>query len=285
MTSPPIARVVAVLNFLGGHAGQSFTLTEIAKSLHISGATCHSLLGALADAGYVYRTAAKSYVIGPAISRLAQTQLTLESLMQVVRPEMRLLADEFDVVCSVSFLHGDDVLVHERAASVSNIAWNSGAVTSQKAIAPVGNVYIAWSGKEAIEQWIAKAKPPLDTKTREATLRTLDFLRANGFTFGTRLAPLDSPERALALQNRRDMTDYSVPELQPGASYNLAFISAPVFGHADEVAFSLNLLGFSHPASVDDVLDMSHRLRAACARIGAFIAGRELAGSATSARG
>jgi len=105
MTSPPIARVVAVLNFLGGHAGQSFTLTEIAKSLHISGATCHSLLGALSDAGYVYRTAAKCYVIGPAISRLAQTQLTLDSLMQVVREHRRSILVSMGLACgaTVSF--------------------------------------------------------------------------------------------------------------------------------------------------------------------------------------
>lgn len=277
-SSPPIARVVAVLNFLGGHAGQAFTLTEIAKSLRISGATCHSLLGALTEAGYVYRTAAKSYVIGPAISRIAQPQLSLQMLMQVVRPEMRLLADEFDVVCSASFLEGEDVIVHERAASVSNIAWNAGGQSAYKAIAPLGNVFMAWSGKDAIERWLDSAAPPLDAQGREAALRTLEFLRGNGFTFGVRLAPLDSPERALALQNRQDMTDYLVQDLKPGASYNLAFIAAPIFGRGDNVTCSLNLLGFSHPAKGKDIFEMSKRLRAACDRISAFITGRELIG-------
>jgi DNA-binding IclR family transcriptional regulator len=275
-SSPPIARVVAVLNFLGGHAGQAFTLTEIAKSLRISGATCHSLLSALAEAGYVYRTAAKSYVIGPALSQIAQPRLTMQTLMQVVRPEMRLLADEFDVVCSASFLEGEDVIVHERAASVSNIAWNANALTAHKATAPAGSVFMAWSSSEIIERWLERAEPPLDATGREAALRTVEFLRRNGFTFGVRLAPLDSPEHALALQSRRDMTDYSVAELKPGASYNLAFISVPIFGCGGEVAFSLNLLGFSHPAKGEEIAAMSDRLRAACGRISAFIAGREL---------
>ena len=277
-SSPPIARVVAVLNFLGGHAGQAFTLTEISKSLRISSATCHTLLGALTEAGYVYRTAAKTYVIGPAVSRLAQAQLTLDILMQVVRPEMRQLADEFDVVCSASFLEGDEVIVRERAAAVSHIAWNAPGLKQQRAIAPVGNVFMAWSSAERIDQWLDSAQPALDAEAREGTLHTLEYLRANGYTFGVRLAPLDSPERALALRNRRDMTDYVVQDLQPGASYNLAFISAPVFGRADHVAFSLNLLGFSHALKGKAIPAMADRLREACGRIGAFIAGRDILG-------
>lgn len=277
-SSPPIARAIAVLNFLGGHAGQAFTLTEIAKSLRISSATCHNLLGALTDAGYVYRTAAKTYVLGPAISRLSQESLSLDILMQVVRPEMRLLADEFDLVCSASFLMGDEVIVHARAAAVSHIAWNAPELAPQKAIAPFGGVFLAWSGSEAIGQWLDQAMPVLGPDEREDILRTLETLRASGYTFGVRMVPLDGPEQALALRNRRDLTSYSAPAVNPMADYHLAFISAPVFSQAHQVAFSVNLLGFSHPAKGKAVAAMGERLRAACDRIGAFIAGRAILG-------
>lgn len=276
-SSPPVSRAVAVLNFLGGHPGQSFTLTEIAKSLRISSATCHNLLGALTEAGYVYRTAAKSYVIGPALSQLAQPVLNLDVLMQVVRPEMRLLADEFDVVCSASFLRGDEVVVLARAAAVSHIAWNTPEVPQQKVIAPIGNVFVAWSGEEAINRWIDRADPPLGADQRKETLATLDLLRRNGFTFGERSDPIDSPEKALALRNRRDKTSYSATALNPAATYNLAFVAAPVFAGSEAVAFSLNLVGFIHPLSGKTVATMGGHLRAAANRIGLFIAGRSLA--------
>jgi len=275
-SSPPIARAVAVLNFLGGHAGQAFTLTEIAKSLRISSATCHNLLGALTEAGYIYRTAAKTYVIGPALSRLAQETLPLDVLMQVVRPEMRLLADEFDVVCSAAFLRGEDVIVQARAAAVSHITWNTQNTPSQKAIAPIGNVYMAWSGEREITRWLDGAAPPLSPQERQDMLRTLEFLRAHGYTFGVRTMPIDSPERALALRNRRDLTSYAAPALNPADSYNLAFIAAPVFGRPDEVAFSLNLLGFNHALKGKTVGAMGDKLRASCERIGDFIAGRSV---------
>ena len=111
--SPPVARAVAVLNFMAGHSAQAFTLTEIAKSLRLSSATCHSLLASLTAAGYVYRTVGKTYVLGPALVRIAQASLSPGLVMQVARPEMRVLADEFDVVCSAYRLIGDEIHIYE----------------------------------------------------------------------------------------------------------------------------------------------------------------------------
>jgi len=275
-SSPPISRAVAVLNFLGGHEGQAFTLTEIAKSLRISSATCHTLLGALAEAGYVYRTAAKTYVIGPAVSRLARETLSLDVLMQVVRPELRLLADEFDVVCSAAFLEGDEVVVRARAAAVSHIDWNAPGLSPQRAIAPFGTIFFAGSGEDEIEQWLDGASPSLSAAEREEILGTLEFLRTNGHSYGVRNVPLDGPERALSLRNRRDLTSYSSRPIEPEASYNLAFVAAPVFGQSHRVAFAMNLLGFNHPLKGEAVTVMSARLKAACDRVGAFIAGRSI---------
>ncbi|OCC23329.1 hypothetical protein MB02_11900 [Croceicoccus estronivorus] len=275
-SSPPIARAVAVLNFLGGHSGQAFTLTEISKSLRISSATCHNLLGALVDAGYVYRTAAKTYVIGPAVSRLAQVTLPLDVLMQVVRPEMRLLADEFDVVCSASFLEGDKIVVHERAAALSHIAWDAPGMAPQRFAPPVGNIFLAWAGDEVLARWMDSGEPPLSAQDREDVMRALEFLRANRYAVGVRIVPLDSLERALELRNRSDMTDYYIASVDPEASYNLAYISAPVFGRAETVAFGLSLLGFVRPLEGKAVLLMAKRLRAAADRIGSFIAGRSI---------
>lgn len=282
-TSPPIARAVAVLNFLGGHPGQSFTLTEIAKSLRISSATCHTLLGALVEAGYVYRTAAKSYVLGPALSQLAQTTLSSDVLMQVVRPEMRLIADEFDAVCSVATLRGEDVIVLGRAAAVSHIAWNTPEIPQQKAVAPFGNLFVAWAGPERIAAWLDRPEPPLPPAERAKIERTLTFLRANGFTFGERSDPLDGSDKALALRNQRDKTRYGTSTLDPTATYNLAFVAAPVFASpviaaTRTVALTLNLLGFEHPVEGRELAIMGERLRTAADRISRFIAGRPLAG-------
>lgn len=276
--SPPIARAVAVLNFLGGHSGQAFTLTEIAKSLRISGATCHTLLGALAEAGYVYRTAAKTYVLGPAVSRLAESALAPELLMQVVRPEMRQLADEFDVVCSVFFLEGEKIVIRERAAALSHIAWNAPGLPRLSLTAPIGNLFFAWD-EAAVEDWLNGANPPLGEAAKESLRKSLEFVRTNRYAFGVRKVPLNSSQRALELQAQVGMTDYALAELDAAASYNLAYVAAPVFLRPGEVAFGLSLVGFDKPLKGEAIVAMGGKLRAACDRLGEFLAGREFAAS------
>lgn len=272
--SPPVSRAVSVLNFLGGHSGQAFTLTELSKSLRISSATCHNLLGALVDEGYVYRTAAKTYILGPAIDRIARSSLDPRLLMQVVRPEMRILADEFDAVCSASFQDGDRITVRERAAAVSHIAWNADEGGDLKFAAPIGNLFVAWDSSR-LDEWLSAARPPLSDEVRARVLGALEFLKENEYTFGIRTAPLSSSEKALELRGQPEMTDYAIAQLDPQTDYDLAYVSCPVFAKPGQVAFALSLLGFVEPVKGVAVEKMAEKLQLACRRISEFIAGRD----------
>ena len=277
-TSPPVARVVGVLNFLAGHAEQAFTLTEISKSLKISSATCHNLLGALTQAGYVFRTAGKAYVLGPAFANVAQAALAPELVMNVARPEMRLLADEFDVVCSAFSLKNNDIVILERAAAVSHISWNVPDVpASVPAVPPLGGLFFAWA-KASPEAWLNSADPPLDVDARNRLLQSLNFMRARGYGFGIRRVPVPDVDRALELKFQQALTDYALSELEPGQSYQLAYVAAPIFSKPGAIAFGLGLSGFIKPVKGDFVETIGERLRASCDRIGKFIAGREFRG-------
>ncbi|QZP09058.1 helix-turn-helix domain-containing protein [Caenibius sp. WL] len=271
--SPPIARAVAVLNFLGGHTGQAFTLTEISKALRISSATCHNLLGALTESGYVYRTAAKTYVLGPAVCRLAEGALAPELLMQVVRPEMRQLADEFDVVCSVFFLDGEKVIVRERAVALSHVAWSAPGKPVLSLTAPLGNLFLAWDEAQ-VDDWLNGANPALGAEARVVLRKSLEFVRQHRYAFGVRKVPLDGSERALELQAQVGKTDYALTEIDPAADYNLAYVAAPVFRQPDQVAFGLSLVGFDKPLKGAAVAAMGAKLRTVCDRLGDFLAGR-----------
>jgi DNA-binding IclR family transcriptional regulator len=57
--------VVRVLNLLTANPRQRFTLTELARRLDITKATCLGIVGALTEAGYVVRDAtSRTYGIG-----------------------------------------------------------------------------------------------------------------------------------------------------------------------------------------------------------------------------
>jgi len=274
-TSPPVARVVGVLNFLAGHAEQAFTATEISKSLKISNATCHNLLGALTQAGYIFRTAGKTYVLGPALANVAQAALTPELVMNVARPEMRLLADEFDVVCSAFSLKNNDIIIVERAAAVSHISWNVPQVPPPvPAVPPLGGLFFAWA-EASPERWLNSADPPLDEDTKTRLLASLGFMRSRGYSFGIRRVPVPDLDRALELKFQQALTDYALSDIEPSQPYQLAYVAAPIFSKPGVVAFGLGLSGFISPVKGERVEIIGEKLRAACDRIGKFIAGRE----------
>ena len=116
-----MARVAAILNFIADHPGQAFALTDLVRALKLSRATCHALLTGLVDVGYLYRTTDKTYVLGPALAAIGRTAAEHFSPLQVAQPEMRSLADEFDIVCGAYFLEGDTIHLRERAASLSHV--------------------------------------------------------------------------------------------------------------------------------------------------------------------
>lgn len=275
--SPPVARIVAILNFLAGHPDQAFTLTELTRSLRLSTATAHALLNALNESGYVYRTAAKSYVLGPTLSRIGRAALDPAAVMTVARPEMRLLADEFDVVCSAAYREGDDAVIFERAAALSHLGWHPPQRPRVALNAPLGGIFLAWDDR-AVNEWLAKAEPAMHEEEQARLLQSLQFLRTRGFSFAERKVPLDAPDRARALQNRADLTDYGIGELDTERPYDLAFVVAPVFSLPGKVAFTLSLAGFDEPVPGAAIERMGARLRATCDRIGTFIADRNFTG-------
>lgn len=265
-SSPAVGRAIAVLNFLAGHPDQAFTLTELTKALRISSATGHDLLAALTGAGYVHRTAGKTYVLGPALALVAQASLSPALVGQVTRPEMRVLADEFDLICTAYHLENEKLVVRERASAASHVDWSSVLLYSMSSTAPVGVIFKAWKQAE-FEQWVAAADPPLDEKQRDRLDASVVFLRARGFTFAVQLESSGVP----------DQRTYSAESsLRANAFYRPAYVSVPVFSSVGEVAFALSLTGFRTDVKGAQIEAMGSRLKEVADRIGAFIAGRNI---------
>lgn len=277
LSSPPVMRTVAILNFLAGHPEQSFTLSELTRSLRLSSATTHSILAALCEAGYVYRTVAKTYVLGPTLSRIGRTALAPSQVMNVTRPEMRQLADQFDVVCSATVRQGNEALIFERACAVSHIGWHPQQQMRVPLVAPRGGEFFAWDDT-AMAAWLDAAEPSLDAAARVQLTERAAFLRTHGFAFAERKLPLGAPEAARAMLNRPDLTDYAIAGLDPERRYNLAFVVAPVFATPNSVSFLLSLAGFVEQVPGATVAQMGEQLRGACDRIGRFIAERTFDG-------
>jgi DNA-binding IclR family transcriptional regulator len=274
-SSPAVHRTAAILNFFAAHTGQAFTLTDVAKSTKISRATCHTLLTGLVEVGYLHRLQGKSYVLGPVLVSLANTVSARHSPLQVAQPEMRALADQFDGVCIAAFREGHDVVLRERAASVSHCGWSVPAGTRLPLLAPYAAIFFARSPKTEADAWLARLTPAASAELRAQTFEGMLFAREYGFSFGTYVQELRGRELQNDWMQRGDAEDAPVvlrTGLDPGRSYQLAFVSAPVFDAQQRIAFELVLTGLTGEVSGAEVAQIAERVQEACERIRGFVA-------------
>ncbi len=276
-SSPGVQRVAAILNFIADHPGQAFALTDLVRALKLSRATCHALLTGLVDVGYLYRTSDKTYVLGPALAAIGRTAAEHFSPLQVAKPEMRELADTYDVVCAAYFLEGDMLHLRDRAASAGHIAYP----------VPMGNrmpirsaqvpAFLAWS-QDDVKAWLGRAQPPPAPDKLEIMLGAIDFARANGFVILVRNPGVvfGNPSREQLSGNGSDSDELPVicaPQIDLAESYPVAAMMAPVFDKRGRVSFALVMAGFHSAMSGEQAMAAGTALRAACQRISAFSGG------------
>lgn len=270
--TPAILRAASILNLLAAHPRHAFTLTDFLKAIPINKATLHSVLAALEDIGYVYRANDKSYLLGPALIRVARIAKDGISPLQVAMPEMRVLADTCDAVCSAVFRNRDELVVRERAASVSHLNWTIAPNTRFALRPPFGSVFMAWATKADIDRWLKKVGP-IGTQETERELKALEFPRAHGFACGIRKHEPTGKHDIETSSLRLEDTEFFVSHLDAAKKYPLAFLAAPVFDDRKQVAFALVLIGFAKPETGRNIERMGQMLRAACNRITAAIGG------------
>jgi DNA-binding IclR family transcriptional regulator len=274
-SSPGVKRVAAILNFIADHPGQAFALTDLVRALKLSRATCHALLTGLVDVGYLYRTSDKTYVLGPALAAIGRTAAANFSPLQVAQPEMRSLADEFDVVCSAYFLEGDMIHLRDRAASLSHVGYPVPLGARMKLRSPQAAAYFAWSPADA-EAWLERAQPKPSADRSKLMFDAMEFAREHGFVVllrrpGFDLSGGDFDREVGAETDELPVTP--VARIDRDSAYSVAALMAPIFGGDGKVSFCLLLAGFHATMSGAEVFSAGERLRAACQRISNFVAG------------
>jgi DNA-binding IclR family transcriptional regulator len=269
--SPGVGRMAAILNFLADHPRQRFTLTDIVRALKISRATCHVLLSGLVEGGFLYRTMDKTYVLGRALARIGQIAANSLSELQVAGPEMRALADEFDVICAAVYREDHHSVVKERAISMSHIGWPIPIPEARLPLEPpLGSIFFAWENDDVVQKWLQSAKQPLNQAQRQELKRRMAVSRKRGYVFGIRKVKKLNEDIAKSLLMHAEQSDYLVGEIEPKREYNVAMVGAPVLNARGKVVFFLTLVGFTHAMTGKRVAEVGAALRAACERIAQF---------------
>lgn len=278
---PGVKRVVSVLNFFAEHPGQSFTFTDVVKALQLGRATCHSLLAGLVEEQYLYRNADKSYVIGPALATVGKIASEQFSPLQAAQPEMRVLADEFHTICTAGFLEHGNIVIRARAGSGSRVAWTASQGHMLPLRAPFAAAFFGWSKDYEVAKWLDQLSPPASASESAELRGSIEFLRQYGYTYGIHQdgeLGAESVRKAVEMFVSGKVSAYPVvskANIELNEKYALAFVTAPVFGHAGEVVFVLTLSGFGQEISGHTVDFMGTRLREAAERITEFVTGKK----------
>jgi len=275
-SSPGVRRVAAILNFIADHPGQAFALTDLVRALKLSRATCHALLTGLVDVGYLYRTSDKTYVLGPALAAIGRTAAQHFSPLQVAQPEMRSLADEFDVVVGAYFLEGDMLDLRDRAASLSHVGYPVPLGTRMKLRSAQAIVFFGWSRPDA-EAWLAKTGPKPSPERVDLMFKSMDFAREHGFAVLIRQANFSYSGQEMVNDIGADSDELPVvptAQIDSDQLYPVGALMAPIFDARGKVSFALVMAGFHAPMTGTQIFEAGARLRGACERISSFVAGR-----------
>ena len=245
--SPSATRTVAIVNFLAAHPQQAFKLSDLQRALRLSRTTCHAILLALLEEGYVHRSSDKSYTLGPALIEIGRAANTALSPLQVAQPEMRRLADKYDAICSASFVEDGEVVVRDRAASHSHLGFSAPRGIRLPMVGDASAaIQFAWSKPAQYEAWLAQIDPPPSASDRDIMQDVISFVREYRFGFGFVEAQESLDGEAQWKRNRNGAPAYRyATTLDMTAEYQVAVIQSWVFDAKARVAFALTLTGHS----------------------------------------
>jgi DNA-binding IclR family transcriptional regulator len=275
-SSPGVRRVASILNFIADHPGKAFALTDLVRALKLSRATCHALLTGLVDVGYLYRTGEKTYVLGPALVNIGRIAAEHFSPLQVAQPEMRAIADEFDVVCGAYFLEGDMMHLRERSTSASHVGYPVPLGSRMPLTTVQASVFFAKAPKES-EAWLERNFPDIDKERSEAMTIAMEHVREHGYLALVRRPGATWKAGDIAPESRTARDDPPVRPLltvDKDERYPLAAIMAPIYDAGGRTMILLLMAGFHDAQTGSQLVVAGERLQAACARVSDFLTGR-----------
>jgi DNA-binding IclR family transcriptional regulator len=271
------SRTIEILNFLTAHAGQPFTLTELAKRLDINLASAHAVLAAMTDAGYLVRHPVhKTYELGPLLIPIGRAAQERHRVVAAARDQLAVLTDELELEGLVVGATSDELVILERVGT----ALPHGMVTTVgqriRIVPPLAAVLAAFASESAIEEWVGRS--PVDSPAVHQKLhQILDAVRARGFTVGLqdvdrrrmRRALIDLQEEPGSERARSELeetvtglsrVDTVLATIEPRRTYRVAHIATPVFDQHGVATAALYLLGFSAQVSGADLERLGHQL-------------------------
>lgn len=209
------------------------------------------------------------------------------------RDEMERLADCTGVEV-LALAPADDAFVLVASASPDGTPSPHRIGMTMPLAPPAGRVFVAWAGRERIEQWYARSAEPLTQQDRNALDEELAAVREHGWTPAFSSERLDDLWQTIGRIGEvgqtpslvRHVTEaithlerHSTPaDVTEDTAGSVQAVMAPVFGPDGDVVLKLSLTGIARGATLERIHELRDELLAACARVTDSLGGRRPGG-------
>jgi DNA-binding IclR family transcriptional regulator len=272
-----------IIDLLAEFPTKGFSLTEIMQATDINVSSCHTVLMAMVERGYLIRCPkSKNYFLGPMLVATGESALTSHPLVEKAKSAAENLSVELDVPVQLYTLAGGYVV------SIFSIADTHGHMSAMRVrqrvplIPPLGAPFFAWAPEKAIADWLSRRPPGADQAIVEGWRRALAVVRERGYQVTLRvegrtrnLASLlgemafGSAEEGQRAENDDFLQSMKEalqqPEtIDPEARYEVNQIASPIFDDTGHALYNLCLGSFSRRIAGTQLQHCAERLMQVC---------------------
>ena len=245
--SPSAQRTVQIVRFLAEHPGEALSVSDLARRVGQSRATCQSVLLALETADWVRRRDGGGYTLGVgliSVGAAAQRGAGVIELLRSAAQDLYLATGCEVIACLPAGTHMI-VVARSGPSDPFSVATNIGQAFSVEP--PVGLSYAAWDDAELV-RWMDRA-PQLGVRHRARLTQAASLVRELGYSVtldpATRRA-LDESVGSLAEDDRAEVLaalahDEYVAVDPTRRNVRVSNVSAPVFGPDGRIAALMGL--------------------------------------------
>jgi DNA-binding IclR family transcriptional regulator len=273
-------RAAQVLEFLAVNPNRAFTLSELRDALGINIASLSAVLTTLHDTGYLVRDSRhKTYQLGPMLIPVGHAASAAHPVVTLAVPHMKKLASRVNAECVGTAIVGDEFLILAMEGRPSGRTRGVSLGQRVPMLPPFGQVFLAWSSGEAIDNWLDRQLGGGESRKARAHIEaSLRSVRERGYAVSLRSRTLDGISDLMAELAEHPASDelrfrlaeligdlgddYELLDESPDARHEVAQIIAPVFGPDGSVVFALSLIGLDR-LHAQQILDFAHDVRAA----------------------
>ncbi len=269
-------RGLDILDFLAAFPGRDFKLSEIMRATDINVASCHAILSALTERGYLVRNSAqKTFSLGPVPMALGDAAQRSQPMLHRARTVVQELAKELGVPVLLTAVAGAEMVGILAATDPQGRGPGLRVGERRPMIPPLGAPFVAWGSEQAIQLWRERGGHDRDAAFAEEQRQALALIRARGFQISLRSpnSPRLSPEPGDAASGYKErmagLVSGLVPApiaetIEPEELYEVNLIAAPVFDREGTCAYNLCLGDFADRISGAEALAYAGRLVTAC---------------------